>query len=197
MCFWKLTGLLDNEMLRMCVFGTVQLRSVLPYFTFDAGGSDMCAIQYNTIQKHVSYQNTNIKYIHITHIFMYQTGYALEMPFSGKWETETKPIPIKWQPQKPNTKPIFILAKNTNTKPNFNKAVLKITDKIPRKYREIWDINTKYRFGIGIFLVYQIPGYRLTSLVCIHIGKRLNFSENLCYETWAPEMCTTIQGVQV
>ena len=72
---------------------------------------------------------------------------------------------MKWQPQKPNTKPIFILPKNTNIKPNFNKAVLKITDKIPRKYQEIWDINTKYRFGIGIFLVYQILGYRLTSLI--------------------------------
>ena len=57
--------------------------------------------------------------------------------------------------------------KNTNIKPNFNKAVLKITDKIPRKYQEIWDINTKYRFGIGIFLVCQILGYRLTSLVII------------------------------
>ena len=43
---------------------------------------------------------------------------------------------MKWQPQKPNTKPIFIPPKNTNIKPNFNKAVLKITDKIPRKYQE-------------------------------------------------------------
>ena len=59
----------------------------------------------------------------------------------------------------------FILPKNTNIKPNFNKALLKITDKIPRKYQESWDINTKYRFGIGIFLVYQILGYRLTSLI--------------------------------
>ena len=25
-------------------------------------------------------------------------GPILEMPFSGKWQTETKPIPIKWQP---------------------------------------------------------------------------------------------------
>ena len=68
---------------------------------------------------------------------------------------------MKWQPQKPNTKPIFILTKNTNIKPNFHKAVLKI----PIKYQEIWDTNTKYRFGIGIFLVYQILGYRLTLLV--------------------------------
>ena len=36
------------------------------------------------------------------------------------------------------------------------------TDKIQRKYQEISDRNTKYRFGIGIFLVYQIFGYRLT-----------------------------------
>ena len=68
---------------------------------------------------------------------------------------------------------IFILPKNTNIKANFNKAVLKIpikyqenTKKIPsKKTSKIWDINTKYRFGIGIFLVYQIVGYRLTSLV--------------------------------
>ena len=79
---------------------------------------------------------------------------------------------MKWHPQKPNTKPIFMLPKNTNIKPNFNKAVLKITDKIPRKYQEIWDINTKYRFGIGIFLVYQILGYRMTSLVLRLTGRR-------------------------
>ena len=42
---------------------------------------------------------------------------------------------MKWQPQKPNTKPIFILPKNTNIKPTFNKVVLKITI----KYQE----NTK------------------------------------------------------
>ena len=40
--------------------------------------------------------------------------FLLGMSFSGKWQTETKPIPMKWQPQKPNTKPIFILPKNTN-----------------------------------------------------------------------------------
>ena len=45
---------------------------------------------------------------------------------------------MKWQPQKPNTKPIFILPKNTGIKPNFNKAVLNI----PIKYQE----NTK-KFG--------------------------------------------------
>ena len=39
---------------------------------------------------------------------------------------------MKWQPQKPNTKPIFILKKNANIKPTFNKVVLKI----PIKYQE-------------------------------------------------------------
>ena len=62
-------------------------------------------------------------------------GAGVEMPLSGKCQTETKPIPMKWQPQKPNTKAIFILPKNTNIKPNFNKAVLNI----PIKYQE----NTK------------------------------------------------------
>ena len=38
---------------------------------------------------------------------------------------------------------------------------------MPRKHQEVWDRNTKYRFGIGIFLVYQIFGHRLTSLVAI------------------------------
>ena len=37
-----------------------------------------------------------------------------------------------------------------------NKSVLKNTDKIPRKYRDIGDRNATYRFGIGILLVYQI-----------------------------------------
>ena len=32
----------------------------------------------------------------------------------GRWQTETKPIPMKGQPQKPNTKPIFIQPKNIN-----------------------------------------------------------------------------------
>ena len=90
---------------------------------------------------------------------------TLEMSFSGKWQTKTKPIPMKWQPQKPNTKPIFILPKNTNIKPNFNIERSQNADKIPRKYQEIWDRKTKYRFGFGIFLVYQIFGYRLTSLI--------------------------------
>ena len=58
----------------------------------------------------------------------------------------------------------FYSAKNTNILPNFEKGFLK-NDKIPRKYREIWDRNTKYRFGIGIFLVYHILGFGLTSLV--------------------------------
>ena len=42
---------------------------------------------------------------------------------------------MKWQPQKPNTKPIFILPKNNNNKPTFNEVVLKI----PIKYQA----NTK------------------------------------------------------
>ena len=37
--------------------------------------------------------------------------YLLEVPFSEKFQAETKPIPMKWQLQKSNTKPIFILPK--------------------------------------------------------------------------------------
>ena len=42
---------------------------------------------------------------------------------------------MKWQTQKPNTKPILFWRKNTNNEPNFKKTVLKI----PMKYQE----NTK------------------------------------------------------
>ena len=52
-------------------------------------------------------------------------------------------------------------------------------DKIQRKYQEISDINTKYRFGIGIFLVYQIFGYRLTS----QAGMRLIQENAGCFFT--------------
>ena len=65
---------------------------------------------------------------------------------------------MKWQTQKPNTKPIFILPKYTNSKPNFNIERSQNADKIPRKYQEIWDRNTKYRFGFGIF---GIPNFWL------------------------------------
>ena len=64
---------------------------------------------------------------------------------------------------------VFCSAKNTNIQPNFSKGFLKIPVEIPRKYQEIWDSNTKYRFGLGIFLVYQIYGFQLTPLV--HIVK--------------------------
>ena len=48
---------------------------------------------------------------------------------------------MKWQPEKPNTKPIFILPKNTNIKPKFKKIVLNM----PIKYQE----NTK-NFGTEV-----------------------------------------------
>ena len=45
----------------------------------------------------------------------------------------------------------FYTSKNTDIKSNFIKAVgTQFTDKITIKC-EIWDINTKYLFGIGIF----------------------------------------------
>ena len=59
---------------------------------------------------------------------------------------------------------VFILQKKNNIKPNSKKTVLKI----PIKYQENtkkFGTNTEYRVGIGIFLVYQIIGYRLASLV--------------------------------
>ena len=75
-------------------------------------------------------------------------------------------MPMKWQPQKPNTKPIFILPKKYQYLTKFKEDVTQDM-KIPIKYQEIWDINTKYRVGIDVFLVYQIVGDRLTSLLFI------------------------------
>ena len=87
------------------------------------------------------------------------------MPFSGKLQTETKLIPMKLQPQKSNTKPIFILPRKYQYLTKFYIDRIQHTDKIPIKYQEIEGRNTKYRFGIGIFLVYQSFGLQLTSLV--------------------------------
>ena len=72
-------------------------------------------------------------------------------PKANKYQGNGRNIP------KPKTKSNFYPAKNPNIKPNFTKKVpAHDSDKIPRKYQEIWDRNTKYRFGIGIFLV-KIP----------------------------------------
>ena len=48
---------------------------------------------------------------------------------------------------------------------------------MPIKYQEIWDRYTKYRFDIGIFLVYQIFGYRLTALVGTHTHTQFKRAE--------------------
>ena len=96
------------------------------------------------------------------------TASRFEMPFSEQIRTETKPIPMKWQLHK-NTNPFFILPKI----PICNQILTRIsqnTDKIPRKYQEIWDRNTKYRLGISIFLVYQFFCLRLASLLSIPHG---------------------------
>ena len=66
---------------------------------------------------------------------------TLEMPFSGKLQTETKPIPMKLQPQKPNTKPIFILPRKYQYSTKFYIDRIQNTDKIPRKHQ-------KFRAGI-------------------------------------------------
>ena len=75
---------------------------------------------------------------------------------------------MKWQPQKPNTKLVFILPKI----PIFNQLSTLNVLKMPIEYHE----NTK-KFGtempnidflFGIFLVYHIFGYRFTSLIRAH-----------------------------
>ena len=43
-----------------------------------------------------------------------QSVTVLEMPFSGNLQNETKPIPMKLQPQKLNTKYILFFRENTN-----------------------------------------------------------------------------------
>ena len=62
---------------------------------------------------------------------------VLEMPFSGKLQTETKLIPMKLQPQKPNTKPICILPRKYQYLTKFYIDRIQYTDKISRKYPEI------------------------------------------------------------
>ena len=61
---------------------------------------------------------------------------------------------MKWQPQKPNTKSIFILPKNTNIKLTFNKVVLKI----PIKYQEnTKKFETQYQIPIWYWYFLGIP----------------------------------------
>ena len=61
---------------------------------------------------------------------------------------------MKWQPQKPNTKPIFIVPKDINNKPTFNKVVLKFpnknTKKVPRNLRHKYQIPIWYWYFLGI-----------------------------------------------
>ena len=78
---------------------------------------------------------------------------GLEMPFSGKLQTKTKPIPMKWQPQKPNTKPIFILPKI----PILNQILTRPywryrsnTKKIPRNLGHKYQIPIWYWYFLGI-----------------------------------------------
>ena len=66
------------------------------------------------------------------------------MPFPEKLETETKPIPMKpqsqkctMQPQKPNTKPIFIFPRKYQYLTKFYIDRIQDADKLPRKYQEI------------------------------------------------------------
>ena len=92
---------------------------------------------------------------------------VLEMPLSGKWRTETNPIPMKWQPQKPNATNQFLFCRKI---PILNQILRRTysryrynTKKILRSLWSKYQIPSWYWF----FLVYQIFGYRLTSLVCV------------------------------
>ena len=60
----------------------------------------------------------------------------------------------------------FFLPKNNYRHlTKFYEDLTQDTDRILKKYQEIWDRATKYHFGINIILVYQIFGYQLTSLL--------------------------------
>ena len=52
----------------------------------------------------------------------------------------------------------FYSAQNTNIQPNFNKGFLKISIKYQK-----FETDSKYRFGVGIFLVYQFFPIDITS----------------------------------
>ena len=79
--------------------------------------------------------------------------YIVEVPFSEKFQTETKPIPMKWQLQKPNFKPISILPKI----PIFSKILTRAsskyrlnTKKIPKNLGQKCQIPIWYWYFLGI-----------------------------------------------
>ena len=45
---------------------------------------------------------------------------------------------MKWQPQKPNTKPIYILPINTNIKPSFYLTVLRMPTTYQENAKKLW-----------------------------------------------------------
>ena len=84
-------------------------------------------------------------------------GMGIEMPFSVKLQTETNEMTTR---AKPNTKPIFILPKNTNIKPKFRKIVLNM----PIKYQDnTKNFGQKYQTPIWYwhFLGLGIPNFWL------------------------------------
>ena len=79
--------------------------------------------------------------------------YALEMSFSGKWQTETKPIPMKWQTQKPNTKPILFWRKIPIINQILRRPYSRYrwnTKTIPRNVGQKYQIPIWYWYFLGI-----------------------------------------------
>ena len=71
------------------------------------------------------------------------------MSFSGKWRT--KPMPMKWQLQKPNTKPIFICRKIPILNQVFRWPYSRCrqnTKKVPRNLEEKYQIPLWYWYGV-------------------------------------------------
>ena len=82
-----------------------------------------------------------------------QGVFIAEVPFSENFKLKQKPIPMKRQLQKPNTKPIFILPKITIFNQILTRAFSKYpynTKKIPRNLGYTYQIPIWYWYFLGI-----------------------------------------------
>ena len=109
---------------------------------------------------------------------------------------EAKPIPMTWQEQKPNTKPILFCRKISTLNQILRKPYSRYL-KIPRKYQEIRDRNAKYRFAVGIFLV-GIPFFLLPiDITRSNVNARKSFKFFFCFNPSRPAANDQRQGVKI
>ena len=87
---------------------------------------------------------------------------------------------MKLQPEKPNTKPIFILARKYQCLTKFDEdRIQKTTRKIPMNFGQIYQIPIWYWYFLGIpnfWFPIDITNQRQTDYLLLHIA--LNCSDN-------------------